>query len=233
MIAAGGKPLPVSRHCNPAPMMAVMRYEPPPELCAAGRRFGVPDMLLVPGFLPQRQADALLALLLADGSWQAERITLFGRERVAPRLLAWYGEADASYRYSGVDRPAAGWPPCLALLARRTGAAVGWRFNYVLATRYRHGGDRLGWHADDERDLGPAPVIASLSLGATRTLRVRPRRGGASVGRALTHGSLVLMWGASQRDYKHAVPGTARPVGERLNLSFRLVGAERRRAVPR
>lgn len=216
-----------------ADIVAAMRYAPPPDLCAAGRRFGVPDMLLVPGFLPLPEADALLAWLLAAGDWQAERITLFGQERVAPRLLAHYGEADASYRYSGVDRPATEWPRCLALLARRTGAAVGWRFNYLLATRYRHGGDRIGWHADDEADLGPAPVIASLSLGATRTFRVRPRRGGASVGRVLGHGSLVLMWGASQRDYKHAVPGMSGAVGERLNLSFRLVGAASRSAVPR
>ena len=210
-----------------------MRYAPPQELHAAGLRFGAPDMLLVPGFLPLPEADALLAWLLAAGDWQAERITLFGQERTAPRLLAYYGEADASYRYSGVDRPATAWPPCLAQLARRTGAAVDWRFNYLLATRYRHGGDRLGWHADDEADLGPAPVIASLSLGATRTFRVRPRRGGTSVGQPLGHGALVLMWGASQRDYKHAVPGTSRPVGERLNLSLRLVGAAGRRAAAR
>lgn len=207
-----------------------MRYAPPPALCAAGREFGVPNMLLVPGFLPPQRADALLARLLAEGDWQAERIALFGQERIAPRLTAWYGEAGARYRYSGVDRPAAGWPPCLAGLARQVGAAVGWRFNYVLATRYRDGRDRLGWHADDERDLGPAPVIASLSLGATRVFRVRPRQGGASVGRALGHGALVLMWGPSQRDYKHAAPGTAQPVGERLNLSFRFVEARCRPA---
>ena len=207
-----------------------MRYAPPRDLRAAGCGIGAPNMLLLPGMLPPAQADALLARLLVDVYWQAERITFFGRERIAPRLTAWYGEPGASYRYSGVERPASGWPCYLALVARQIGAAVGWRFDYVLATRYRNGGDRLGWHADDERDLGPAPVIASLSLGATRMFRVRPRRGGASVGCALAHGSLLLMWGASQRDYKHSVPGTAKPVGERLNLSFRCVKARRRPA---
>lgn len=198
-----------------------MRYAPPPPLLAAGSSFGVADMHLVPGFLPQARADALQRWLRANACWQTERVALFGREHVAPRLVAWYGEAGVAYRYSGAVRVASEWPGPLRCIAWQVGQAVGWRFDYVLATRDRDGRDCLGWHADDERELGTAPVIASVSLGATRIFRVRPRRGGRSVGQPLGHGSLLLMWGASQERYKHCVPRTARDVGERLNLSFR------------
>ena len=200
-----------------------MEYAPPPELLAAGHGIGVPTMHLVPGFLSPAQADELLARLLKAPQWGVERMVMFGRPLLAPRLSASYGEPGVAYRYSGLLRPATAWPPCLRRVAEGVAAAVGWGFNYVLATRYRHGDDRLGWHADDERELGREPVIASVSLGATRMFRVRPRRGGASVGCALPHGSLLLMWGASQRDYKHAVPRTAKLVGERVNLSFRWI----------
>lgn len=200
-----------------------MEYAPPAELLVAGHGFGVPTMHLVAGFLSPEYADELFAQLLKAPEWCVERMVMFGRPLLAPRLSAFYGEPGVAYRYSGVVRPATGWPEGLRHVAEALAASVGWRFNYVLATRYRHGDDRLGWHADDERELGREPVIASLSLGATRMFRVRPRRGGASVGCALAHGSLLLMWGASQRDYKHAVPRTAKPVGERVNLSFRWI----------
>ena len=198
-----------------------MRYAPPASLLAAGSSFGAADMHLVPGFLPPAEADALQCWLGANAHWQTERVALFGREHLAPRLVAWYGEPGVAYRYSGLVRTASEWPVPLCRLARRLAGAVGWRFDYVLATRYRDGRDCLGWHADDERELGAAPVIASVSLGATRMFRVRPRQGGPSVGQPLGHGSLLLMWGASQQRCKHSVPRTARAVGERLNLSFR------------
>lgn len=205
-----------------------MSYAPPPRLLAAGSSFGAADMHLVPGFLPPVDADALQRWLGANACWQTESLALFGRQRAAPRLVAWYGEPGVAYRYSGVVRTAGEWPVPLRCLARRLAGAVGWRFDYVLITRYRDGRDCLDWHADDERELGAAPVIASVSLGATRMFRVRPRLGGPSVGQPLGHGSLLLMWGASQQRYKHSVPRTARAVGERLNLSFR-----RLRDVPR
>ena len=102
----------------------------------------------------------------------------------------------------------------------------------MLINRFRDGGDRLGWHADDETDLGLKPVIASLSVGAERVFRMRPKAGGASIGKVLEHGSLLLMWGMSQRDYQHAVPPTARPMGERLNFTFRWTRPEHGGAVP-
>ena len=177
----------------------------------------------------------MLTRSLAELDWQNERLTLFGCERIAPRLVAWYGERGVSYRYSGAERAAILWPAFIARLAAEVGDALAWRFNYALVNRYRSGNDMLGWHADAEADLGEEPVIATVSLGAARVLRIRPRRGGPSVGGALAHGSLLVMWGRSQRDYKHCVPRTRRLVGERVSYTFRWTigvarAAERARA---
>lgn len=207
-----------------------MPYTPPAALVAVAEDFGVPQALYVRRFLACGRADELYAVTLADADWQHERVALFGRTYTARRLSACYGEPTATYRYSGLEHRAAPWPDHLRTLAADIAAAVGWRFNFVLINRYRNGGDRLGWHADDESDLGATPVIASVSVGAERVFRMRARAGGASVGKVLEHGSLVLMWGDSQRDFRHAVPPTAKPVGERLNFSFRRTGGEHRAA---
>ena len=198
-------------------------YTPPAALEKAASGLGIADVLYVPAFLPSPVADRLFVQSITQAGWQRESLTLFGRERAVPRLTAWYGEAGTSYRYSGVERRAAPWPPFLRDLARDVAAAVGWRFNYVLMNRYRDGSDMLGWHADNEPDLGSMPVIATLSVGAERTLRLRGRRSGGSIGRTLAHGSLLLMWGRSQRDGQHCVPRTKKLVGERISFTFRRV----------
>lgn len=202
-------------------MITGMDFALPPRFLRASQDFGAPQVRYMPDFLPRRQADGLLTRSLAEVDWQNERLTLFGCERIAPRLVAWYGERGVSYRYSGAERAAILWPTFIARLAAEVGDALAWRFNYALVNRYRSGSDMLGWHADDEADLGGEPVIATVSLGAARVLRIRPRRGGASVGGALAHGSLLAMWGRSQRDYKHCVPRTRKPVGERVSYTFR------------
>lgn len=198
-----------------------MTYSPPTRLAGAGRDLGIAETLYVPGFLAPRQADALLEEVINAADWQQERFPMFGRPVVAPRLTAWYGEPGATYRYSGVDRPARTWLPPIRNLATQVANAVGWRFNYVLVNRYRDGNDMLGWHADDEADLGEMPVLAAVSVGAERVFRMRSRGGGASMGNVLGHGSLLVMWGNSQRDYKHCLPRTRRPVDERLSFTFR------------
>ena len=202
-------------------MITGMGYALPPRFLQASQDFGTPQVRYLPNFLPRQQADELLARSLAEVRWQSERLTLFGCERIAPRLVAWYGEHGVSYRYSGTERAANHWPAFIERLAAQVGDALAWRFNYALVNRYRSGSDMLGWHADDEADLGEEPVIATVSLGAARILRIRPRPGGPSVGGALAHGSLLLMWGRSQRDYKHCVPRTRKPVGERVSYTFR------------
>jgi len=203
-------------------MITAMSYEPPIGLRRAGHDFGVDGALYLPGFLDARRADTLFERVLEEADWQQERITLFGREIAVPRLTAWYGEDGTTYRYSGITRTAQPWPGRIRHLAEDVSRSVGASFNYVLVNRYRDGSDMLGWHADDEADLGSHPVLGAVSVGAQRIFRLRDRDGGSSVAQVLEHGSLLLMWGDSQHRYKHCIPRTRKPVGERLSFTFRL-----------
>lgn len=182
------------------------------------------DVAFSPDWLPPADADALLAAMRKDVPWQVHRLRLFGREVDAPRLSCWIGDPGASYRYSGTRFEPHPWPPALLPARARLAAEIGVRFDSVLANRYRDGADAMGWHSDDEPELGPDPVIASLSLGATRRFRLKPRAGGGdALSLDLPHGSLLLMRGATQAHWRHALPRTARPVGERINLTFRRI----------
>lgn len=185
------------------------------------------DVSLAPHFLAPAEAAALLTELAAAVPWRHEPIKLFGKDVLQPRLTAWYGDAGASYCYSGLQLKPLPWLPALQELRQRVQAAAGTTFNSVLLNLYRHGQDSMGWHADDEPELGSNPVIASLSLGATRRFRLRPRPGAGfthtPVGLELGSGSLLLMQGETQHYWQHAVPKTARPTEPRLNLTFRKV----------
>jgi alkylated DNA repair dioxygenase AlkB len=181
------------------------------------------DATYVRDFLPSAVADTAFAALTAL-DWRRDRLRIFGREQPAPRLSAWYGDSGVIYRYSGVAHVARPWPAVIADLRTRISAHTGESFNFVLANFYRNGNDSMGWHADDEAALGPTPVIASLSFGAERRLRFR-RRGlqGASRAIDLAHGSLLVMWGRSQRDWQHALPKAKHVDGPRINLTFRRI----------
>jgi alkylated DNA repair dioxygenase AlkB len=182
------------------------------------------ELLLAPAWLDASAADALLLALTTQVPWEVHRIRLFGREVDSPRLSCWIGDPDAAYRYSGSLFAPHSWPLALAALRTRLERDAGQPFNSVLANRYRDGRDAMGWHSDDEPELGPQPVIASLSLGATRRFALKSCvTGGPKLGLDLPHGSLLLMRGDTQRNFRHALPRTARPVGERINLTFRQI----------
>ncbi|MFC7301557.1 alpha-ketoglutarate-dependent dioxygenase AlkB family protein [Cognatiluteimonas weifangensis] len=182
------------------------------------------ELALDPAWLAPAQADALWQALSAAILWEVHRLRLFGRELAAPRLSCWIGDPDAVYTYSGARFQPRPWPPALQPLRARLQAELGVAFNSVLANLYRDGRDSMGWHSDDEPALGPQPVIASLSLGATRRFVLKQRRDPACrLALDLPHGSLLLMAGDTQRHYRHALPRTARPLGPRLNLTFRRI----------
>lgn len=185
------------------------------------------DVRLDPAWLPAEAADEALALLLAALPWSNHAVRLFGREIPAPRLSAWIGDPGATYRYSGIERIPLPWPAALASMRDRLEAELRTPFNSVLANLYRDGRDSMGWHADDERELGLAPVIASVSLGAVRRFVLRHRDHDTRLALALPHGSLLVMAGETQRRYRHALPATARRVDARINLTFRCVRPQR------
>lgn len=190
------------------------------------------DVALLTPWLAHDEADALLRACLTDIPWETHRIRIFGRQVDSPRLSCWIGDADAAYVYSGTRFEPRAWIPALAALRQRLEDTCQARFNSVLANLYRDGTDSMGWHSDDEPELGAQPVIASVSLGAERMFRLRSRsmRAGRreSVGLRLPHGSLLRMAGATQRLYQHALPKAAN-AGARVNLTFRWVEPRARR----
>lgn len=170
------------------------------------------------------EAGELLAGLRQGIDWQPEEIVIFGARRPVPRLVAWHGDPSAHYTYSGTAHVPRPWTPQLQRVRERVQGLTGARFNAVLLNLYRDGRDGMGWHADDEPELGAEPMIASVSLGATRRFCLRHRgRKDRKLDLSLEHGCLLLMAGSTQRHWVHAVPKTTRPVGERINLTFRLV----------
>jgi alkylated DNA repair dioxygenase AlkB len=155
-----------------------------------------------------------------------DTFTIFGRRVPVPRLVAYHGDPGRAYRYSGQTYRPSAWTPRLARLRATLERRTGLSFNAVLANLYRDGRDSVGWHADDERELGPEPndiAIASLSLGATRRFAMRHRESGRRREFALADGSLLLMRGRTQRLWQHALPKTRTQVGPRMNLTFRQV----------
>jgi alkylated DNA repair dioxygenase AlkB len=182
------------------------------------------DMTYVPGWLDPDEADRLLARIVATCAWRQEYIRMYGRAVPVPRITAWHADPGCSYAYSGIEHDPQPWTPVLAETRDRAAEACGARFNSVLVNRYRNGRDGVAWHSDDEPELGPEPVIASVSLGATRRFQVRRRTDHADRHDIeLDHGSLLVMHAGSQAAWEHQLPKTAKPIAERINLTFRTI----------
>jgi len=170
--------------------------------------------------LPASPAQ-VLERLIQETPWRAEVIVLYGKRYLQPRLTAWFGEA--AYTYSGLTLAPVPMTPLLNQLRSTVEALTGHRYNSVLLNYYRDGADSMGMHSDDEPELGPAPAIASLSLGATRTFILRHKLSRRTVKIDLADASLLLMAGELQKHWLHGINKTVKPVGARLNLTFRYV----------
>ena len=193
---------------------------------AAGVALDLPDgeARYWPGAFETAEAAQLFEALRLGIEWRGEEILMFGRRVPVPRRVAWHGDPGASYTYSGTEHHPRPWMPELEYVRDRVAGLTGAAFNAVLLNLYRDGRDGMGWHADDEPELGPNPVIASVSLGATRRFCLRHRRRkDLRLDLPLAHGSLLLMSGATQHHWVHALPKAAVAVGERINLTFRRV----------
>lgn len=182
------------------------------------------DLLLYPDFFGAAEADLMLQRLLREIVWQQPRIRIMGKSRLIPRLQAWYGDTAAAYRYSGLMLQPLPWTETLLQVKNRVELAVGTKFNSVLVNRYRDGRDSVGWHSDDEPELGVKPIIASLSFGATRTFRLQHKKYKEQrLGLVLTHGSMLLMRGELQHHWRHQLPKSKSVTQERINLTFRRI----------
>ena len=173
------------------------------------------------------EADALLTALLDGLPWQQPRLRLYGREHPIPRLQSWHGDPDAHYRYSGLPMTPLPWTPALTRIREHLSELTGHRFNSVLANLYRDGRDSMGWHADDEPELGPTPWVASVSFGVTRDFSLRRKGQTRTHSRIpLVHNSLLLMPPEMQAHWQHALPKRAKVDGARVNLTFRKIGSD-------
>ncbi len=159
--------------------------------------------------------------------WETHYARLFGRVVPMPRLVAFFGPH--AYAYSGTSHPACPLPDCVEAIRARVEALTERPFNTALANLYRDGRDSMGWHSDDDYPHGGQDCVASVSFGATRRFRLRARAGEASVGVDLSAGGLLLMGPGAQTRWRHAVPRTKRPVGPRINLTFRHMAASNQR----
>lgn len=177
----------------------------------------------LPGHLSAHESERLFGLLRDEIDWQPEEIKLFGKTLLAPRLAAYYGDAGANYRYSGVDRIAQPWSATLGALRETLSRRVGLEFNSVLCLLYRNGADSMGLHSDDERDLDPQAPICSVSLGATRSMVWKSKSGTRREKLELATGDLLIMQPGVQREWKHGITKTRGAVAERINLTFRRV----------
>ncbi len=199
------------------------------RIALAGAEPGQLQVDYYPRFLDSARADQLLAAS-AELPWRQDQLRMFGKRINVPRLHCWLrsdGVASGAidYRWSGVEMVASAAPGWLCELTAEIAAATDQPFNRCLANHYRDGRDSVDWHADDEPELGAAPVIASLSLGSQRRFQLRHRASRELHSFELEHGSLLVMGAGVQRHWQHRLPKTAKPVEPRVNLTLRHIAA--------
>ena len=188
--------------------------------------FNVPDAEIVyyPHFINVIQSDLLFQELLQSIPWQQDAIKVFGKVHEQPRLTALFGNEGKSYSYSNIKMQPHSWNTVLLDLKQKVAAVSETDFTTVLLNLYRDGKDSNGWHADNEKELGNNPAIASLSFGAERHFHLQHNKDKSlKLKILLEHGSLLVMKGATQHFWKHQIPKTAKPIGSRINLTFRSI----------
>lgn len=187
---------------------------------------GLPDadIIYYPQFLDKEQADIIFAELIKDVPWQHDEIRVYGKIHPQPRLTALFGNEGKPYSYSNITMQPHPWNLLLQKLKTEIEKVSDTIFTTVLLNQYRDGKDSNGWHADNEKELGINPVIASLSFGAERTFQLKhnlDKDQKKSI--VLKHGSLLLMKGTTQHFWKHQIPKTAKSIGPRINATFRVI----------
>jgi alkylated DNA repair dioxygenase AlkB len=181
------------------------------------------ELYLIKQFYSLLESDLLFTALETGLAWQKETIFIFGKWVKVPRLMCWYGDPDAIYQYSGVKHQPKPWSAALQSVRETVEQQCQWSFNSVLANLYRHGQDSMGCHADDEKELGHNPLIASLSLGDERLFKLHHKKTKEIVDITLGHGDLLIMAGSLQHHWMHSIPKTKRLKTPRINLTFRKI----------
>ncbi len=177
-----------------------------------------------PNFLNTTEADFLLEKLKHSLKWQHESIKIFGKEILQPRLTALYGIENKIYTYSGRTMFPLPFTDELLYIKHKIDIFEKENFTTVLCNYYRNGNDSMGWHSDNEKELGKNPLIASLSLGADRKISFKHKNDkNYKIELVLNHGSLLIMKDETQHFWQHAINKSKKIIEPRLNLTFRII----------
>ena len=188
--------------------------------------FELPDAEIdyYPSFITADKTLELFQKLKEEILWQQDSITVYGKNHLQPRLTALYGNEGKPYGYSNIVMHPHPWNPLLIYLKEQIETICQEKFTTVLLNYYRNGQDSNGWHADNEKELGRNPVIASLSFGESRNFQFKHNTiASAKLNITLENGSLLMMKGTTQHFWKHQIPKTKKEIGARINLTFRSI----------
>jgi alkylated DNA repair dioxygenase AlkB len=188
--------------------------------------FNIPDADIVyyPNFFKNDRADELFEKLRKEIPWQQDNIKVYGKTHPQPRLTALFGNEGKSYSYSNIVMQPHHWNPLLVFIKNEIEEICQENFTTVLLNYYRDGKDSNGWHADNEKELGRDPVIASVSFGAERYFQLQHNTiKEQKLKIKLEHGSLLIMKGSTQHFWKHQIPKTNVAIGPRINGTFRII----------
>lgn len=181
------------------------------------------EYIFYSNFFSKQESDILLKDLRNNIVWKQESMNMYGKKIDFPRLTAWYGNNDKPYSFSGITLQPLPWTSEILTIKNNIEPIAKTVFNSVLLNLYRDGNDSISWHTDAEKELGINPIIASVNFGATRKFQLRHIKTREKLEIELTHGSLLIMQGELQHFWQHQVPKTSKPVGERINLTFRVI----------
>ncbi len=181
------------------------------------------DLVYIKDFFSHEISNAVYDRLIKNIDWNFDQIHIFGKKMVLKRRIAWYGDEDKIYKYSGTTKVPLKWNKTLYLIKNIIENHINYSFNSVLLNEYGSGQEGMGWHSDDEKELGPSPTIASLSLGASRDFYFRSNKDHSIVKLHLENGSLLIMQGETQHFWKHSLPKRLKLTEGRINLTFRKI----------
>ena len=176
-----------------------------------------------PDFFSLAKANELFLKLQQEIPWQQDSITVFGKKHAQPRLTALFGNEGKPYGYSNIVMQPHPWTPLIVFIKEEIEQICNENFTTVLLNNYRNGQDSNGWHADNEKELGRNPIIASVSFGAERVFQLKHNKLELKQNIVLQHGSLLIMKGSTQHFWKHQIPKTKKEIDPRINLTFRII----------
>ena len=169
------------------------------------------------------EANQYFDLLMKNIQWEKDEVVIFGKHITTKRKVAWYGDSEYLYTYSGTTKRALAWTKELLKLKQIVEKYAETKFNSCLLNLYQNGNEGIGWHSDDEKPLGKNNTIASLSFGAERKFSFKHKQTKQTVSLILEHGSLLIMKGATQRNWLHSLPKSKNITQPRINITFRVI----------